>query len=514
MKVKCEVDPPIKDVTIIEPVKTFNDGKVRFKLSAPLATVPKTGEGDAVGIDKIQLKFTLLDVDVGILELVETWNVKNNSNTNLKEVLDGLAVFIYDISDDEHNIGHTEDWSTDDNANKEFDVVQELFNQVVPRNRRVFNADNYDLMDENGIFDFKAKRALELFKEHFKVDNTTAGSDFKKLEKDYSFVDSSWANQIIGKKILMGKDAGDNQINASTDGDTGLYELYENVVKVFVNAMIGKGNEYAQDTKAFKDRSGLDRTGISYSFGSNDSRQEYRDVATSETFAPSPYPNSEAPTEYPTTPPSMQYHDYRGDVGTIDSEKQYAGLISGEFINWIQNHYSSCDCNCDEKDHHFFPQHWAGVDCSGFAMRIINAADPTITQNNGVPPININVPNIAEAKYECNGGVRSYSNRLQVGDFFVSNHVKNIDLPGIGDDERTRFLKLLKKGDLMHYDGHISIVYSDRTTDAGYYEIIHAYGITPYVFPGTTKRLFSRKVMVTRENIGIPTGFGRIKLWN
>ncbi len=43
------------------------------------------------------------------------------------------------------------------------------------------------------------------------------------------------------------------------------------------------------------------------------------------------------------------------------------------------------------------------------------------------------------------------------------------------------------------------------------YEIIHAYGVTPYVFPGTTKRIFSRKVIVTREDIGIPTGFGRIK---
>jgi len=513
MKVKCEVDPPIEGVTIITPEKAFENGKAQFQLSAPSSTAPKTGEGDTVGIDKIQLKFTLLDVDVRILELVETWNVKNNSNTNLKEVLDGEAVFIYDISDDEHNIGHTENWNVDDNAKKEFDVVQELFNQVVPRNRNVGDG-NYALMDENGIFDFKAKRALELFKEHFKVDNTTGGSDFQQLVKDYSFVDSSWANQIIGKKILMGKNAGDNQINGSTEDDTGLYELYENVVEVFIQKMINKGNEYAQDTTAFKDRSGSNRTGMSYSYGSNDSLQEYRSVATSETFGPSPYPNTEAPTEYPTTPPSKEYHDYRGDIGTLASGKQYAGLISGEFINWIQNHYSTCDCSCDEEDHHFFPQHWTGVDCSGFAMRIINAADPAITQNNGVPPVITNIPNIAEAKYECNAGVRSYSNRLQVVDFFVSKHVKNIDLPGIGDDERTRLLKLLKKGDLMHYDDHISIVHSGRSSDAGHYEIIHAYGVTPYIFPGTTKRLFSRKVMVTRENIGIPIGFGRIKLWN
>ena len=71
MKVRCEVDPPIEDVKIKEPVVvTFNNGKAQFQLSAPCSTVPKTGEGDAVGIDEIQLKFTLLDeANVEVIEL-------------------------------------------------------------------------------------------------------------------------------------------------------------------------------------------------------------------------------------------------------------------------------------------------------------------------------------------------------------------------------------------------------------------------------------------------------------
>ena len=40
------------------------------------------------------------------------------------------------------------------------------------------------------------------------------------------------------------------------------------------------------------------------------------------------------------------------------------------------------------------------------------------------------------------------------------------------------------------------------------YDIIHAYGITPY------RGNFSRKVMITGNDITAPTGFGRIKLWD
>ena len=75
--------------------------------------------------------------------------------------------------------------------------------------------------------------------------------------------------------------------------------------------------------------------------------------------------------------------------------------------------------------------------------------------------------------------------------------------------------ELIHKGDFVHYNEHISTVYSDRITDAGSYNIIHAYGSNTY------HNNFSRKVIITgndirdsHNNIINPTGFGRIKLWN
>lgn len=44
-----------------------------------------------------------------------------------------LVSFLYEIFDDEHDIGSMEDWNINDSAEKEFDVVQELLSQVVQR---------------------------------------------------------------------------------------------------------------------------------------------------------------------------------------------------------------------------------------------------------------------------------------------------------------------------------------------------------------------------------------------
>lgn len=79
---------------------------------------------------------------------------------------------------------------------------------------------------------------------------------------------------------------------------------------------------------------------------------------------------------------------------------------------------------------------------------------------------------------------------------------------------------LILKGDVIRYPDHVALVHSDKPSSCSNsstctYEIIHAYGVTPYISPETPDvGVFSRKVMVTRENIAQPTGFGRIKLWD
>lgn len=83
-------------------------------------------------------------------------------------------------------------------------------------------------------------------------------------------------------------------------------------------------------------------------------------------------------------------------------------------------------------------------------------------------------------------------------------------------------LKMVKRGDLVVYKKHNSIVHDDLSCSGSQcnYEIIHAYGGDNYkkIINGVEQRIFSRKVIVTPNDISTtisnPTGFGRIKLWD
>jgi len=81
----------------------------------------------------------------------------------------------------------------------------------------------------------------------------------------------------------------------------------------------------------------------------------------------------------------------------------------------------------------------------------------------------------------------------------------------------------IHKGDLVSYDGHISIVYSERWGESNFqttYDVIHAYGNDEYLHRGLSRKIFSRKVLITGDVLPKkgggtlePVGFGRIKLW-
>lgn len=100
------------------------------------------------------------------------------------------------------------------------------------------------------------------------------------------------------------------------------------------------------------------------------------------------------------------------------------------------------------------------------------------------------------------------------------------------DDDREEMTPKLRKGDLLRYPGHVSIVHSDKptctTTGAGTpdeettcaYEIIHASGIDCLDINRNGRcennEPFNRKVVVNSTQLfrTIPTGFGRVKLWD
>jgi hypothetical protein len=82
----------------------------------------------------------------------------------------------------------------------------------------------------------------------------------------------------------------------------------------------------------------------------------------------------------------------------------------------------------------------------------------------------------------------------------------------------------LKKGDLVRYGNtHISMIYSDApmcSTDSCAYEIVHASGNHCLDIDGNgscdNDDPFNRKVIVNSTQFfrTLPTGFGRIKLWD
>jgi hypothetical protein len=219
-----------------EEVPFTDQGEAVFNLSAPTIT--------PVDYEKVEIEFTYVKDYEDQGSIRGEWRVRNNSNVKFVEVLRGEAVFVFDDNAGNNHKGVTPANVTDDNE-RYFDFVQELLNQVVPRKRSVLN---YNLLDEQGagrgIYNNTVAQVIGTFKEHFRVDNVgKPKGDFMKLLTDYNKTEEmeTWRNRIVDKYILVGnnQNTAHNLINPSlVEGDTGLYELYQNVVQKFVNSMI------------------------------------------------------------------------------------------------------------------------------------------------------------------------------------------------------------------------------------------------------------------------------------
>lgn len=453
--------------------------------------------------------------------------IKSNKNVKFDEVIAGREVYIQDAD--------IESQSTSTYIG--FNYIQELFNQVTPRKRTVTG---YVMIDEDGKYNTAAQNGLRLFKDNFSfgvnnvvdyaLDTTTNKADyrswddtsptFRKLMKDYgkrttNTNDSkAYIDKIIDKETLIGTNnqTTDTQV---TTGDivtsTGLYELYANVVRPFVGKMIEEGDNY-RNTTGYQNTDGnwkprthptdpAQTQSVSYCFGCKQTIQEFIDTVS----------KYKAPHGIPT--------GYRGDVddnsgniGAASNKKKWPGLHDkNEYLVWRDTYLPTLTAaqqkdrdNVAVRNHPYHPDHWAGVDCSGFIQWMISYA-----QQNSVAGLKVN--------YSTN----ARRDALDHEDLFMvannKDRVYYVTLEGFADG----FTKHFKRGDLIEYDGHVSTVYSDRSScndkgDNCTYEIIHAYGVDSYKEPGPAgKEIFSRKVIKTKQNIGAtPTGFGRIKLWD
>ena len=608
----------------------ITNGKVKFNLSGA-ALAPMVNNDPATGINDIKLRFTV-NQNTNVSGIEGIYHVKNNSNITFREVLNGEAVFVYDESADDNHIGKTDAGVTADDG-KKIDYVQELLNQVVPRKRNLDDPTNpgtvyaYILMNEDGIYNAYTYNRLVDFKHNFNLNANdtvssyaegsngigTYGSDttspiFRKLMKDYGKRNAgnpwlsgwqsndSWLHKVIDKNTLVGSvrrtpatgepfnadtaDAQINQTTGNTSNDTGLYELYKNVVEKFVNKMIERGEHYAgirgaagQDapTDYWTSRTGQGPglhgqfAGMSYSYGGIDSIAIFN--------------NSVARLRGPAE--GMAEALYRGnasaltngvfDAATPVDNRRWAGMKAGryEYNRWSNENTppappdgyiettAACDATFPQQvaEHSYYPAHWAGLDCSAFAQRVINESDPAVTTGLGyLPGVSTHVRALANSLADYRNGFNGFSceivnqttgarlitiPRAWVGHYFqdADERTKYVEISSpenpAPQEQRVRALRQLRKGDLLQYPraggvSHMSIVYSDRAecTDSNNsasctYEIVHAYGTDTYFDRSIAQNVFSRKVIRTLNDLpsrggGIlqPVGFGRIKLWD
>jgi len=523
---------PSATVTCETVDQQITEGRMRFRLTAE-GIGPMINNDPATGLDEIEIGISL-QKDGNIYENVieATYNIKNNHNTTLGEVLEGEAVFVYDRTFAENHRGKTVSTVTGDDK-KKIDFVQEMLNQVIPRKR---SAVDYVLIGEDGYYGDETADAISKFKSSFNIEVNTGLDNltdiYRKLMKDYGLEgrEAEYLDRIIDKQVLVGKvertdRAGtvmkDELINGTgTASDTGLYELYANVVRPFIEAMIQEAERYAGirgaavPTDNWVARTGqgnMNSTnphgpGMSYCYGCKDDIESFnRTVANCRAEMTEEIRARETD--------DIIGNEYRGNINETcaiepGTTKDWAGLYSREYVMWAESGRIS--------QHPFNPVYWAGIDCSGLVQRVIENGRKVVSG------INITIP--------------SPPDWIGSGAFFTDDtRVYYIQNPSSAED-RVRVQRKIHRGDLVRYNGHISIVYSDRpectrSTDSSgeeqtncSYEIIHAYGgdengeytcpDIPEASENRGRTVFGRKVMRTWDNIGIPKGFGRIKLWN
>ncbi|MDT8317354.1 MAG: hypothetical protein RQ824_05120 [bacterium] len=284
--------------------------------------------------------------------------VRCQSKRSLPPVtMSGEAVFVYYSSGAgqylENHKGKVVSEVSEDKERK-FAFVQELLNQVLTRKRSV---DDYTLIEEDGYYGEGAVNAVGAFKENFNITVNTSTDNltdtFGKIVKDYglSGKETNYLNRIIDKETLVGTELreGDNLINdGSSITDTGLYELYVNVVRTFVGGMIVEAERYAglsgtvRPTGNWRSRNdyGADNckaanpacvgehdAGMSYCFGCKQTVADYNSTVSRWGAPPnSVYQNI-------TSTYRGDINDATGLIGATDNAKKWAGLNSGE-IKW------------------------------------------------------------------------------------------------------------------------------------------------------------------------------------
>jgi hypothetical protein len=220
--------------------------------------------------------------------------------------------------------------------------------------------------------------------------------------------------------------------------------------------------------------------------------------------------------------------NYRGNVHenpcNLTGDKNYPGIYAHELYSWSHGgntHFRNRNAVTGQLTDpwpsfpQFHPDYWAGTDCSGLAQRGVHNGRNAVQ---GIVNIAIPVP----------GG----ANWIRARDFFTNDdYVYFLPIPtgnsAAETQSRNKILKQVKKSDFLGYEnpvGHIATVYSEKwgqSIKGTDYDIMHAYGSRTYFDRTLNQSVFSRKVIITGNDLpqqggGVlhPSGFGRIKFWN
>ena len=289
--------------------------------------------------------------------------------------------------------------------------------------------------------------------------------------------------------------------------------------------------------------------GMSYCYGCNSDINTFNSMVSKW---PAP-PKDQVPTNYRGNIDEANNQAGQPDDSTADGDpigtKYWAGLYqSPEWNSWnnfFENTANACNSTTgvSQREHHLYPQKWAGIDCSAFVQRVVNAADPGVNSSiaSELPNVKTTIFNLGEYAENCT--TRKLEKRAYVAYYFNDAPVdaKNRTYFKAFDNEQEReeMTPKLRKGDIIRYTGpnlsHVSIVYSEKPTCASTtnaageevttctYDIIHASGggradltmiwqrrwcfLVKLWFHGIIWKL-------PMVHIPAPTGFGRIKLWD
>lgn len=518
----------------IEPSVALAGGVATFTIAGPDHVRPIEGP--------LVFEFRWTDSTGATVTTRETYDIRNNSVTNLDEVLRGRAVFVATLETGSGHDGVTprplepidpgyeptpRPRSFAPLAERRWDFVQEMLNQTLGRKFSAWQARSYPnppLVEEDGIYFGRDVDMLGFAKEQFRIRVNTQPSDrsptFRKLMKDYGVAEAARTamhHRIVDFETLRMTTLRvqpdrtqpcapcDVAINSSSGGDTGLYELYSNVVFRFIEDMVAEGERYRDQSapgnaegrwryRAFRndgvavppapgdDTSRYDgRSGAAYTYGGKQTLEEFESSVSA--FA--------GPTFLDI---SVLFPNYRGNLldltspGVVDPSgtERWVGLESSE----LRLSFPSPGTSPLE---FFESRHWAGIDCSGFVQRIASAA---ANQNPSAA-----LPGFVTSRSEvpCNGiansgvGLCPLVTRTQgpaagwvTGALQATFHFNDL-VPGFSRGTGniwTRYLGgfgfAIHRGDLMAGTGHVAFIYSTPVEPTSDYYLLHAFGMTTY----------------------------------